>query len=152
MPQPRTDASLPPAPRLPHDQAPPPPLAGMRSLDRLSIGEPDRTAIRAGVEKARRLADRDPAHPQCAQVRLSMGYRAAISFELHAGGLYRHLWIYMEAPGSLPTMSSIRLIAEEFGFELDSPIERHTWVEELAPGHHAANILEMQAPMPRNAA
>ena len=47
---------------------------------------------------------------------------------------------------------SIRLIAQEFGFDLDHPIDRHTWVEELAPGHHAASILEMHIGMPRSAA
>jgi hypothetical protein len=140
MPQPVIDASVPLGPRA---------AAGSRHP--ISIGEPEKTAIRAAVENARRLADRNAGgeHPNPTQVRLPMGYRAAISFERHASGLYRHLWIYMDAPGRLPTMPSIRLIAQEFAFDLDAPVERHTWVEQLAPGHHAANILEMQARAPR---
>ena len=124
------------------------------SPDGMVIGEAERTAIDAAVAQARSLADRNTSaeHPHPVHVRLPMDHRAAISFERHAAGLYRHLWIYVETPGSLPSMSSIRLIAQEFGFDLAATIERHTWMEQLAPEHHAVNILEMHLRTPRSAA
>ncbi len=150
----------PSGPRAAHASAPhageePPALlaaTGTPSPNPIVLGEAERAVIRAAVEHALRLAERDAEHPQSAEVLLPMDYRAAISFELHPAGLYRHLWVYMDTAGRLPDIASIRLIAAEFGFDLEGSIERHAWLEELAPGHHAASILEMHIGRPRSAA
>jgi len=148
MPQPQLYVLSPAGSPVPGADAPHAPPDGM------VIGEAERTAIDAAVAQARSLADRNTSaeHPHPVHVRLPMDHRAAISFERHAAGLYRHLWIYIETPGRLPGMPAIGLIAQEFGFDLAAAIERHTWLEQLAPEHHAVNILEMHLRAPHSAA
>jgi len=73
------------------------------------------------------------------------GYRAAISFEEQPAGIVRHLSVSVDKPGKLPSVESVGVILEEFGFD---PLNRGTseiWLEEFDPGHQAVNVAQIDS-------
>lgn len=89
------------------------------------------------------LADRKPEHwrPPSTQVEIPFGYRAAISFEEHPGGLCRHLSVSVNTPGAMPNPYAFQMIAEAFGIKWPPESNASVWVEEIDPGHGAINIV-----------
>jgi len=137
----------------------------------LLIGETERAAIRAAIERAAKhpisfktlkaLAVEGGSHltlemrrqqqgpdwekkrPQSEFVELPVGIRAAISFEEQEIGMCRHLSVSVDTPGALPNPAIIESLIKEFGCEhvLAAP-----WIEEFEPGHSAINIVALSAP------
>jgi hypothetical protein len=137
----------------------------------LAIGEKERAAIKAAIERAAKRpitkemlaafhvkdagahltlemrkqqfgADWDK-RPKSEFVNLPVGYLAAISFEEQPIGLCRHLSISVDKPGALPNPAAVEMIMKEFGCDhlLAAP-----WIEEFEPGHEAINIVALSNP------
>lgn len=87
---------------------------------------------------------RRPIEP--VNVLIPNGYRCAISFEQQPAGLCRHLSISVDAPGQMPNVPAVEMIAKAFGFTLAEglkvPVGR-AWVEEFEPGQYAINIVQV---------
>jgi hypothetical protein len=94
------------------------------------------------------LADRAAPgfRPVSEGVKIPIGIRAAISFEVQPAGLCAHLSISVDRPGKLPHPAIVNELAGLFGFTL--PVFEHSkiWVEEFEPGHEAVNVVELVEP------
>jgi hypothetical protein len=138
----------------------------------LLIGDEEKTAILAAVERARAkpipwatlrgviggentpgflgLADRVPDHerPPSEQVDIPIGYRFCVSYEEQPAGVLAHFSISVNAPNKLPHETAARMILAAAGFNLDKA--DNAWVEEFLingkPGGLAINLLFLIAP------
>jgi hypothetical protein len=136
----------------------------------LFIGEAERAAIKAAVERARAnpvpweslqaiaLGDESPSLPlnerpkgtrelreKYPSQHLMLGtYQAAISFELQPAGLMRHLSVSSRLRGKVPGLEVMEMLVVEFGFS-GWPLQRpsRVWMEEFEPKHHAVNVVEL---------
>jgi len=97
-----------------------------------------------------KLADRKPGFErpreyQSQQVLIPIGYRAAITYEEHPGGLGLHLSISVERadPTRMPSVEAVTAIATAFGIDWRAGT---SWLEEYEPGRHAVNIIVMTEP------
>lgn len=132
----------------------------------LIIGDEERAAIKAAIERARskpilwdqmkhaairgdtkpilELADRMEgfSRPESEHVTLGL-YRAAISFEQQPAGLVRHLSVSSRKAGRVPGLEVMKMVAAEFGFTKFPPSQGQVWLEEFERGHHAVNAAEL---------
>ena len=81
--------------------------------------------------------------PRSQNVRMPVGYRAAISFEEQSPGLCKHLSVSVDTPGAMPSVESVTMIAKEFGIDFPGPNILTIWTEEFDPGHSAVNMLAL---------
>jgi hypothetical protein len=90
------------------------------------------------------LADRTiKTEPRSECIHIPVGFMACISFEEQPIGLCKHLSISAPHPGRIPNQYAVSMIAEEFGMLLDGSKPTKTWLEEIAPNHHAVNVVEL---------
>ena len=94
------------------------------------------------------LADRKPGFRRLRepeQVLIPIGYRASVSVEAQAEGMFLHLSISVERadPKWMPSPQSVEMIARAFGFDPDVPAMGNAWLEEYEQGRYAVNLLRL---------
>jgi hypothetical protein len=85
-----------------------------------------------------------PGDNQNYSVELFSGYRVVFSFEEHPSGWYKHLSVSVDTEGKLPSIPSVEVILQEFGFGGNLTIMDmdNVWIEK----GYAVNIVKKLEP------